>query len=520
VSPSSQNAPRLLVALALAAMAIAAVVRWVLLVQPIGGDPGIYAYVGARILAGDVPYRDVFEQKPPGILYTYAGAFWALGRSMLAVQAADFVAWLLTVAAVFATALRIGGDRTTGWVAAALAAVFVNPTLQSGFKQVGQAETWIGLLATAALFWSVGPAPAGGRRDGSGRAWLAGLACGLACVYKFNAVPYAAAALATLTLAGAERGRTTPGRVVPLILGVAAPLAGMCAYFIWHGALRDLVDATVLYNLRYAGDSIASPEFVGRAAVVTYRFVTMNVLWLAGAIGVLVILWRGLGGDRRPLGLVAFLLAAYAAILINAKFYPQYFLQILPLLAVAAAVGLVAAGRGLRNGALLGRLAGVTCLALVALPLVRHTAFDRLADRTVAAARYASGSLSEEGYFRGFGGYDDGSDFSLLANVRLARLLRESTAPDETVYIYGGEALVLFLADRRSPSRFVWNDPFLTGGFAGHYTEADLVRELDAARTPPTSSIPPTRWPTMRRRLTCGATSSRSTARWAGSRTS
>jgi hypothetical protein len=66
----------------------------------------------------------------------------------------------------------------------------------------------------------------------------------------------------------------------------------------------------------------------------------------------------------------------------------------------------------------------------------------------------------------------------------MARAIRESTTADETVYIYGGEPLVLFLADRRSPSRFIWNDPFLTGGFAGQYTHVDLVRELDASRTP------------------------------------
>ena len=484
MSPIPQRTPRLLIALAMVAMAVAVVVRAVLLIQPIGGDPGIYAYVGGRIMAGDIPYRDVFEQKPPGILYTYAAAFWVFGRGMMAVQAADVVAWLLTVAVVSATAVRLTGDRATCFVAAALAALLINPTLQSGFKQVGQAETWIGLLATAALFWSVGPATTAGRRGGSGRALLAGVACGLACVYKFNAAPYLAAALATLALAGSEPGRATGRRVVPLLAGFVVPLAAMCAYFFWHGALGDLVEATVLYNLRYAGDSMASPEFVGRAAVVTYRFVTMNVLWLAGALGVLVIVWRAFRGERRPLGLVAFLLASYAAILINAKFYPQYFLQILPLLAVAAAVALVTAGRALWRGVLLARVAGLACFVLVALPLVRHTAFDRLVDRTVAAARYASGSLLEEDYFRGFGGYADGGDFSLLADVRLARLLRESTMPDETVYIYGGEALVLFLADRPSPSRFVWNDPFLTGGFAGRYTHADLVRDLDDARTP------------------------------------
>ena len=33
----------------------------------------LYGYVGQRILHGEVPYRDAWDQKPPGIHATYAG---------------------------------------------------------------------------------------------------------------------------------------------------------------------------------------------------------------------------------------------------------------------------------------------------------------------------------------------------------------------------------------------------------------------------------------------------------------
>ena len=42
------------------------------LAQPMGADQGLYAYVGERILAGELPYRDAWDQKPPAIHYTYA----------------------------------------------------------------------------------------------------------------------------------------------------------------------------------------------------------------------------------------------------------------------------------------------------------------------------------------------------------------------------------------------------------------------------------------------------------------
>ena len=35
------------------------------LAQPMGPDQGLYAYVGDRILAGGLAYRDAWDQKPP-----------------------------------------------------------------------------------------------------------------------------------------------------------------------------------------------------------------------------------------------------------------------------------------------------------------------------------------------------------------------------------------------------------------------------------------------------------------------
>ena len=43
------------------------------LVQPMGADQALYAYVGERIRAGGLPYRDAWDQKPPAIHFLYAG---------------------------------------------------------------------------------------------------------------------------------------------------------------------------------------------------------------------------------------------------------------------------------------------------------------------------------------------------------------------------------------------------------------------------------------------------------------
>ena len=58
------------------------IVRLPSLVQPMGADQGLYAYVGDRILAGELPYRHAWDQKPPAIHYTYAALLHALGGAL------------------------------------------------------------------------------------------------------------------------------------------------------------------------------------------------------------------------------------------------------------------------------------------------------------------------------------------------------------------------------------------------------------------------------------------------------
>src|SRR5213592_1078140 len=61
------------------------------LVQPAGGDQGLYVYEGQRVLAGDVPYRDVWDQKPPAIAFLYAAA-WRIWPHESVVPLADLLA--------------------------------------------------------------------------------------------------------------------------------------------------------------------------------------------------------------------------------------------------------------------------------------------------------------------------------------------------------------------------------------------------------------------------------------------
>ena len=117
-----------------------------------GADQGLYAYVGERILQGELPYVDAWDQKPPAIHYTYA-----LMRLIWPADGAVALADLLAAAAIAVLLFLIGRDLASYGVGAGAALLFLllsNPAFSrlGGVRIRAQGETFIA-VAIAAAAW-------------------------------------------------------------------------------------------------------------------------------------------------------------------------------------------------------------------------------------------------------------------------------------------------------------------------------------------------------------------------------
>jgi len=314
------------------------------LVQPAGGDQGLYAYEGQRMLNGDVMYRDVWDQKPPGIGVVYAALLAVWPRESV-VPLADLVAAALVAALLVVLGRRFFSD-TVGWSAAALFLLFGDPNLQrlSGIYVRGQCEPFVSLGVAIALVLVTSPAR---------RTWhllAAGVALAAAVWIKYNAVTYAlpvALAIAWRTDSGDRRSWLRDFSWVVLGGGVLSVI--VVSYFAITGALHDLWLATITYNLQYSNETYE----VGRHPliyVVTLPFVRarLDMLWFLGGLGGALLV----GKVRLKAAVVvslAWILAAILSIAINGqRDLPNYFVQANPALALAAAGGLAAGLAGAR----------------------------------------------------------------------------------------------------------------------------------------------------------------------------
>ncbi|MEO7190772.1 MAG: hypothetical protein ABI051_06915 [Vicinamibacterales bacterium] len=454
------------------------------LVQPAGGDQGLYAYTATRVLAGEVPYRDAWDQKPPAIAFVYA-LLLKLWPHESAVALGDLLAAALT-AGLLILLFRRRGAHIAGGAAAFVFLLFGHPSLQrlSGVYVRGQCEPFIALCITAALALTATP----GRRR-----WhlvSAGACLALACWLKYNAIAYAL----PVAIAGwvwAPGGSSTAARIKDLAaiaVGVAVPSVAILGYFGAHGALHDLWLATIDYNLRYSNETYDGASSVP-VYLITLPFdrARTDMLWFLGGLGSVALVWR-VKSSALNVVLLGWLAAALLSIVINGqRNLPNYFVQAAPALAAAAAAGgqLALSRRGWLTY-------GLACAVVLGLWRVgdegargtfRWGGIPGLLANVRFDLAYARGSISRHEYLSRFRGLQK---FDALEIEELAQYLRETTKPDDAVLVFGFlGGSVCWQSERVSSSRFFWSRPVIIE-FAADvpgYGSAGLLRDL--LRRPP-----------------------------------
>jgi len=424
-----------------------------------GRDQSIYAVVGEGILSGQVPYRDLWDFKPPGIFLIYAAAQGLLGKSMLSPRLLE-VAGL--VALVFA--FRHLGEvfleqRRAGVLAGALAAL-LHAELE--FWHTAQPETFGAYLIVAALVVSTRDTS----RRGRWGAWIGmGLLFGCAFVLKPPLGGGAFVCAAYLARREIRRGESRWWAMLPFVVGGAASLVpiGLCAlWFVvsggW-GALRwTLFEFAPGYTqLGWYGATALGAYYYGLQEAFT-RFSALALFGFIAAITMRPLHSREREGIFLMLGIIA---VNVAGIAMQHKYFAYHYAATIPPLAFVAGIGLyklfmrsLAVGPG-----------GI--LGFVTFVVVTTAMRDGVRDlpqgfwyRCGVRMRYLFGTagavssreeLDRELYRVG--------DFSLDADLQVARYIRGNTASGTPVFVWGFEPAIYWLSERPPATRYIYNVP-------------------------------------------------------------
>jgi hypothetical protein len=395
-------------------------------------DSGVFLYVGWRFLSGDIPYRDVWDHKPP-LIYLVD----ALGLSLT--PDSLWGIWLLQFIFIFLTFFLIYKvlDREFGIIPALAGSI----TLASGLLTVleqGNVTEEYALVFQALCFWLFLKAH---KKNYPVRAsfWI-GLSGGLAFNFKQTTIGVWIAYALILFAVRIFQRKSPLLDLLALSLGWLIPSIILVIYFASHNALVDYWEQAFLYNFTYIGKH----EGLRRLIPVFFKgFLLLSqggVLYLAGLgwLAGLAFVWFERKAKSHPLVLIALVSLPIEVILItiSGRSIIHYYLTLLPVMATLTGVLIYAVPRLLEK--------------------IPNKSFQKVKHSTPAILLLAV-ILLQFGQIKYYPEY-----VRVLAINEYAPVIdyvARNTEENDKVLIIGAESVINFLTRREAPTRYVYQYP-------------------------------------------------------------
>lgn len=296
------------------------VVSWPQYGGPVQYNEAMFVVFGREILLGGLPYRDVFDQKPPLIYYLYAASEALFGDGFMAPRILIFASMGATAVLVALTAREFLGRRLAfvAGGAFALSTGLIAIAENAGLDQL-MLLPLMGAVYVVVVRWM--------RTRTSGLLVVAGVLASLALLLKPVALPVA------LVLGGiviVTSRRSGP----PLVFAGTAATCGLATLLvIWLlGVLPEASDAVVDFGREYGAYGWANSDPGHR--LIFWLLALSPLVAPAGVAIVILTLER----SRRVVVLGALLVASIVGVVLPGVFLPYYAWLACPFLALVAPV--------------------------------------------------------------------------------------------------------------------------------------------------------------------------------------
>ena len=437
--------------------------------EPFMRDEGFYATVGQSILDGGVPYRDAFDNKPPMIFGWYAFSFLIFGQHLWAPRLLVSILLSLTTLLVYVQG-RLMFSPKAGLLAATAFALSIGI---AEFQTNANTEYFMLLpLVGAFVAFTLG-------QRAQRLPWylLSGFLSGLAIMTKETSLFSFALLLAFAAIPALRERRWRSlfyGPSGAVVLGCGAALLVTALPFLILGAFRNLFDAIVVYTWQYVDDLPLRTRILSTLRAPLYLAFVAGPWLLMSILGVLFTL-RDRPEAKNWL-LVGWLIASAIGVAFPGRFYDHYYVQFLPAMSLLIPAGIYF----LRKS---WQYPPVRAAVLLLLPLSLLVAVVLNADiylqPTYAArheAKYPDKTLS----------------LWETQSADLATYVSQRTNEEDFIYNLGFQSELYFYAQRKSPTRFLFDQPFSVDRSLEQEALSELQRNkpiyiIDSARYEPES---------------------------------
>jgi 4-amino-4-deoxy-L-arabinose transferase-like glycosyltransferase len=438
-----------------AVFALALLLRIPIASIPLERDEGEYAYMAERWLQGEVPYKETFDQKPPGIVALYVVFIVCLGKSPAAIHWGMQIYTLGTLAIVYWLGKQLVSE-TVGFSAAVFCAFMTSAPCVLG--QSANTEMAMILPLTAGLAATLSAVT---RNSVRWSFWVGVFAVAALLCKQIALIPATLYLLLIAKNGQARRWR----KLAVVLLGGLVPLVLVLGYFLYHDAWHNFYDCVIGHNLSYA-TNIPLAAYRLRLLVALVGLIKFYgpIYCLAGV----ALLWgRAL---RRPAShspphpgpvtlLGIWLIFCFLATVVGGRFFEHYFVTTIPATALLAGIGVEIVARRLSTPGLAVRRS----YALTALAIIYGVA--------IGYWYYLPGVLEEKSrrlYY---------TDIFAVA-PQVGQFLAENSRPEDTVFIVGSEPEIYYYAGRRCACRYIFAYPLTEPTSDGPQRRQETLQQL------------------------------------------
>jgi hypothetical protein len=293
---------------------------------PLERDEGEYAYMGQQILKGEIPYKEAWNMKLPGVYYCYALSMSVLGQTTKGIRIGALLFVLGSITLLYLMTLRLTGV----W-----GAIFAG----SGFAFLSSLSSVLGMFAHSELF-SVFFIIAG--MYTLMRWWedrkivylvISGIAFGLAYICKQHAIFFIPAGIIALFLRRKEKGSIKQIIIEAVVFTVAAVLP----YVLIAGYMAEcgVFDRFWFWTVGYARSYVSqvpwhyAPMLFMRTIVPIIK--SGLVFWCLAVCGFFLMFLALI--DKRIIAVLLMSAAGFCAVVPGFYFRQHYFIFLLPFIA-------------------------------------------------------------------------------------------------------------------------------------------------------------------------------------------
>jgi len=408
---------------------------------PLDRDEGIFGYAGQVILNNGLPYQEVFDHKPPLIFYINAFALLLVPPTSSGIHIFLHIYNFLTLIMLFFLAKIYFKSSSVGfWTALCYAVFSTSPAIQ-GFT--ASTEMYMLLPISASLLFAVMAI----REQKNIYSSLSGAIGIMACWTKptaFFPILFVALYLATARTYSFARQRdnkiVSASRLLSFWLAGAAGISVIiAAYFYYRGVIDEFVYWSFSHGTLYAGqaDIMTNLAEVFRRVRDILRGDSLIVM-----TGFLSAVFAILRKDRRGYFLFGFIVLSFIGTLPGYA-SRHYFAQLAPSVALASGFGFSGVINAITSKGRRLCVISITTLMIIIIPLIVHSGYYL--------------EESPEKISRNVFGHNPFPE-----SIVLGEYLAQHTQPEDTIFIFGSEAQILFYSQRKSATSYAMIYPLMS----------------------------------------------------------